>query len=83
MPRVKEQTEPHVVPHLLDEEGFCPAHRPGGREAMAERGRKGGLTTKRMASQGVLFQNAADHQVLRLPSASRDVDLRRPATFWP
>ncbi len=37
-------------PSLLDEEGFCPAHRPGGRETMAERGRKGGLATKRKAA---------------------------------
>ncbi len=36
-----------ALPHLLDENGLCPAHRPGGREAMAERGRKGGLATKR------------------------------------
>ncbi len=36
--------------HLLDEEGFCPTHRPGGRETMAERGWKGGLATKRKAA---------------------------------
>ena len=36
-----------VLPHLLDENSLCPSHRPGGREAMAERGRKGGLATKR------------------------------------
>ncbi len=43
-----------ALPHLLDEDGLCPAHRPGGREAMAERGRKGGLATKRRnASPGL------------------------------
>lgn len=38
-----------ALPHLLDEDGLCPAHRPGGREAMAERGRRGGLANKRNA----------------------------------
>jgi len=33
--------------HLLNEDGCCPAHRPGGREEMAKRGKKGGLATKR------------------------------------
>ncbi len=43
-----------ALPHLLDGDGLCPAHRPGGRETMAERGRKGGLPTKRrMASPGL------------------------------
>ena len=43
-----------ALSHLLDENGLCPAHRPGGREEMAERGRKGGLATKRrMASRGL------------------------------
>ena len=43
-----------ALAHLLDEEGFCPAHRPGGRETMAERGRKGGLATMRkVASPGL------------------------------
>ena len=39
-----------ALPYLLDDDGLCPAHRPGGREAMAERGRKGGLATKRKAA---------------------------------
>ncbi len=39
-----------ALANLLDEEGFCPAHRPVGRETMAERGRKGGMATKRKAA---------------------------------
>ncbi len=50
-----------ALPHLLDEDGLCPAHRPGGREAMAERGRKGGLATKRKnASPGLGAEELPD-----------------------
>ncbi len=50
-----------ALPHLLDENGLCPAHRPGGREAMAERGRKGGLATKRRnASPGLGAEELPD-----------------------
>ena len=43
-----------ALPHLLDDNGLCPAHRPGARQTMADRGRKGGLATKRkLASPGL------------------------------
>ena len=57
-----------ALPHLLDEDGLRPAHRPGAREAMAERGRKDGLATKRkMANPGLGAEELPD---LRTPSPS-------------
>ena len=46
-----------ALPHLLDENSLCPAHRPGARETMAERGRLGGLATKRKAASPGLDPN--------------------------
>lgn len=34
-----------VVGQLVNDEGFCPAHKPGGREEMIRRARKGGAVT--------------------------------------
>ena len=38
-----------AVPQLVNADGLCPAHRPGGRREMSERGRKGGRANKRAA----------------------------------
>jgi hypothetical protein len=59
-----------ALPHLLDEDGYCPAHRDGGREAMAERGRRGGLATKRRLSAGGLETD-------ELPSLETHDDAKR------
>lgn len=39
---------------ILDEDGFCPAHRKGGSETMSERGKKGGRArAKKDAAPGL------------------------------
>ncbi len=37
---------------VVDESGYCPAHRPGGRDAMAERGRIGAEVSKQVRRKG-------------------------------